>query len=149
MHFLHEITLVALLLSCVYSKSVKFKNCPGSGSMVTNVDVEPCPSEPCQIKRGSLVALKVTFKELSNATDVKSKVYGYIDQKKIQFPLDNPDACTNCGLKCPLTGDTSYVFNSTLPVKSIYPAIELVAEWQLVDNNSKEQFCFQVPLKIV
>ncbi|XP_033104975.1 NPC intracellular cholesterol transporter 2-like [Anneissia japonica] len=151
MHILHKVALVALLVvSCVHSKSVTFKNCPDSKvSDVTEVDVEPCSSDPCQIKRGVSVAIKVTFKEVSNATDVQSKVYGYIAGVKVPFPLDNPDACTNCGLKCPLTGGTSYTFNSSLPVKTIYPAIKLVAQWELVDSKENEQFCFQVPLQLI
>ncbi|XP_071962219.1 NPC intracellular cholesterol transporter 2-like [Antedon mediterranea] len=150
MHFLYQITFTILLfISFTFSTKVAFKNCPDTKSDVTAVDVVPCPADPCQIKRGSSVALKVTFKELLNATAVQSKVYGYIDGVKVPFPLNNPDACKDSGLKCPLAAAQTYTFNSSLPVKSIYPKIKLVAEWQLVDGNGVQEFCFQVPLQIV
>lgn len=48
---------------------------------------------------------------------------GIILDTEMPFPLQNPDACTNSGLSCPLRKDTTHKYVQTLPVKIYYPPV--------------------------
>lgn len=51
-------------------------------------------------------------------------VHGVMAGVPIPFPLENPDACHNTGLTCPLpVGDHTYQY--ALFVKPVYPKVSL------------------------
>lgn len=52
----------------------------------------------------------------------------------INFSLDNPKACKDSGLSCPLMPNTTYTYVQTLPVKIYYPPVS--------HHNTKILFLF-------
>lgn len=46
---------------------------------------------------------------------------------EILFPLDEPNACLNSGLNCPLEKNQTYKYTKTLPVRIYYPPVILVS----------------------
>lgn len=44
------------------------------------------------------------------------------------FPLPNPDGCYKSGLVCPLAEESTYTYEFSLPVLSIYPSVSIFSE---------------------
>ncbi|XP_070579236.1 NPC intracellular cholesterol transporter 2 homolog a-like [Ptychodera flava] len=115
---------------------------------IKSVDVDPCPQEPCVLKKGTNVTVHIDFTAGENITAVKASVHGIIAEVPIPFPLKNPDGCKDSGLKCPLEAGKEFVYFSTIQVLQSYPAIKLVIKWELVDQNGKDIACLEVPAQI-
>ncbi|ESO86478.1 hypothetical protein LOTGIDRAFT_100112, partial [Lottia gigantea] len=82
------------------------------------------------------------------STILKTEVYGILGGVPISFPMPNPDACSDCGVTCPVNSDTSYSYNSTLPVLKQYPTLQVVVKWQLVGENKDIVACVLFPISI-
>lgn len=41
----------------------------------------------------------------------------------LPFPVDQPDACHDQGIICPMTAGKTYTFKTVLPIKSLYPDV--------------------------
>lgn len=54
---------------------------------------------------------------------MKAQVFGQIAGVDVPFPLDDPNACVNSGLQCPLVANENYTYTAALPVKRIYPSV--------------------------
>lgn len=54
--------------------------------------------------------------EISNVTTL---VHG----NGIAFPIENPDACINSGITCPLKQNQTYEYIQNLPIKIYYPPV--------------------------
>ncbi|KAK3580382.1 hypothetical protein CHS0354_001500, partial [Potamilus streckersoni] len=56
--------LICLLLSCFYlcaADPIKFKDCGSTGTL-DDVDISPCPIQPCSFKHGENATVKIVFK---------------------------------------------------------------------------------------
>ncbi|CAH3041163.1 unnamed protein product [Porites evermanni] len=97
-------------------------------SKVEEVDITPCPAQPCQLKRGTNVTAEVKFitstETISKATTV---IYGIIGGVKIPFAGVSKDACQDQGLTCPLKPETENTFKTALPVKPLYPPVSALS----------------------
>ena len=56
-------------------------------------------------------------------SEVKVEVLGLL----IPVDLENPDACINKGLDCPLKADTHYTFNTVFQLDPSYPVYSEVS----------------------
>lgn len=61
--------------------------------------------------------------EEADIKNVTTVVHGVILGVEMPFPLQNPDACLNSGITCPLENDTNYEYVQTLPVLKSYPKV--------------------------
>ena len=52
-------------------------------------------------------------------------VHGKIGPIAIPFILDNNDACSHCGLSCPLEANKMVTYNKSFPILSIYPNVSI------------------------
>ncbi|KXJ29862.1 NPC intracellular cholesterol transporter 2 [Exaiptasia diaphana] len=130
---------------------VKFTDCSagkGQGEL-QQLEITPCPSQPCELKKGTEVSVKATFIPHENVTDAESSVHGKVMGFWVPFPLPNAHACKDSGVKCPLVAGSKYEYSSTLDIKSAYPAISVVVKWQLQDGKGQDLYCFEVSAKIV
>lgn len=57
--------------------------------------------------------------------DIVYNVTADVHGNEIAFPLDEPDACFNSGLDCPLKGNQTYKYTKTVPVRIYYPPVML------------------------
>ena len=142
--------LVALYGVVTKATPVDFGNCTGVTQHISaiTVDVTPCPEQPCEFKKGTNVTCTISFTPTELVSNGTLKVYGILGDVKIPFPLPNPNACSNHGLTCPLKSGAPVELTITLPVKSEYPSVTVVAEFELVDQDSNDVFCFEIPVKI-
>ncbi|XP_012673167.1 NPC intracellular cholesterol transporter 2 [Clupea harengus] len=140
--------LLMLLLALTYGEHVKFLDCGSSVGKVALVDIHPCPKQPCQLQKGHSYAVNVTFTSGVASQTSKAVVHGVIAGVPIPFPIPVEDGC-KCGISCPIQKQTSYNYVNQLPVKTEYPKIKLVVEWELRDDSGKDLFCIKFPVQIV
>ena len=129
---------------------VHFENCTNDPLHISaiTVDVTPCSKEPCVFKKGTNVTCTISFTPTELVSNGTLKVYGILGGVPIPFPLPNPNACSDHGLTCPLKSEVPVELTITLPVKSEYPSVTVVAEFELEDQDSNNVFCFKIPVKI-
>ncbi|XP_031558579.1 NPC intracellular cholesterol transporter 2-like [Actinia tenebrosa] len=149
-----KVFLIACILYVLYlanAEVVKFDDCTGGEGKgeITQLEVIPCPKQPCELKKGTKVQVKVTFVPHEDLTSAVSVVHGEIGGFPVPFPLPNPDCCKDSGLKCPLKAGQKYVYSSALEIKSAYPAIKVAVKWEMQDPKKQDVFCFEIATKIV
>ncbi|TTC14937.1 Epididymal secretory protein E1 [Bagarius yarrelli] len=137
-----------LLLGFSQAEQVKFIDCGSSVGHVIEVDINPCPSQPCQLHKGQSYAVNVTFSSGTDSQTSKAVVHGVIAGVPVPFAIPNDDGCKS-GIQCPIHKQKSYSYVTQLPVKAEYPPIRLVVEWELRDESSKDLFCIKFPVQIV
>jgi Niemann-Pick C2 protein len=130
---------------------ISWKSCDESGrGKVTAIRVAGCENVPvCSMKRGYNASISIDFVINEDTTSAKSVVHGIVAGIPVSFPLPNPDACKDSGVKCPLKKGTTYTYSTIIPIKKEYPCIKLVVKWELQDQNSKDIFCIEMPVAIV
>uniref|UniRef100_A0A8D1TNA3 Latent-transforming growth factor beta-binding protein 2 n=1 Tax=Sus scrofa TaxID=9823 RepID=A0A8D1TNA3_PIG len=122
--------------------------CVGSGvGVIKEVNVNPCPTQPCQLHKGQSYSVNVTFTSNTQSKGSKAVVHGIVMGVPIPFPIPDPDGCKS-GINCPIQKDQTYSYLNKLPVKAEYPSIKLVVEWKLQDDNDQCLFCWQIPVQI-
>nr|XP_046268897.1 NPC intracellular cholesterol transporter 2-like [Scatophagus argus] len=136
------------LMGFTCAEMVKFLDCGSTTGKVASVDISPCPSQPCQLHKGQAYSVNVTFNSGVESQTSKALVHGIIAGVAIPFPIPIEDGCQS-GIHCPIQKQQSYHYVNSLPVKSGYPSIKLVVEWELKDDNSKDLFCIRFPVQIV
>lgn len=136
------------LMAFTCADPVKFLDCGSSVGKVSVVDITPCPHQPCQLRKGQSYSVNVTFSSTVESQTSKAVVHGVIAGVPIPFPIPVQDGCKS-GIECPIQKQKSYHYVNQLPVKTEYPAIKLVVEWELRDDASKDLFCIKFPVQIV
>jgi len=61
-----------------------------------------------------------------DATGLKMLVYGHIAGVDVPFPLDNPDACKDSNITCPIHKNQAYSYRNVIFVKTSYPSVRTV-----------------------
>lgn len=145
---LGHLSVLLLFIPIVFSEPLVYKDCGCERGKLINVDVSPCPKQPCPLVRGSTYTINVTFTSEEDAPSCSAAVYGYIGQLPVPFPLPEPDGCKS-GLSCPLKSGTTYTYISKMEIKPQYPKIKLVVLWKLHDADSKNLFCWEIPVQII
>lgn len=139
------------LVSCwALSHGQKYTDCGSVMGKVKNITISPpCgPGPKCILPSGKNVSLSIAFMSYEVAKQVKAVVHGIVADVPIFFPLPQPDACKNSGLKCPLQKGASYTYSSVLDIKKTYPKISLTVQWELKDESGKDLVCIHIPAEI-
>lgn len=146
----HAASIIVLfsLIALTCAEPVKFVDCGSDVGKVVIVDIQPCPKQPCELHKGQAYAVNVTFNSAVESQTSKAIVHGVIAGVPIPFPIPIEDGCKS-GIECPIQKAQSYHYVTQLPVKSEYPSIKLVVEWELRDDTGKDLFCIKFPVQIV
>ncbi|KAG1972236.1 NPC intracellular cholesterol transporter 2-like [Pimephales promelas] len=146
----YSMILVVMLsfLAYTHSEPVKFVDCGSVDGKVVGVDIQPCSQQPCQLHKGQSYAVNVTFSSTVASQTSKAIVHGVIAGVPVPFPIPIDDGCKS-GIQCPIDPQKMYSYVNQLPVKSEYPTIRLVVEWELRDDSNKDLFCVKFPVQIV
>ncbi|XP_034472410.1 NPC intracellular cholesterol transporter 2 homolog a [Drosophila innubila] len=141
---------VSLLLTLQLCKALEFHDCGSKTGKFTQVTIEGCDTTKaeCVLKRNTNVSISIDIALAEVASAVKTVVHGKILGIEMPFPLSNPDACVNSGLKCPLEKNETYRYTATLPVLKSYPKVSVLVKWELQDQNSVDIVCVEIPAKI-
>ncbi|XP_062326062.1 NPC intracellular cholesterol transporter 2-like [Osmerus eperlanus] len=140
--------LLFSLVALTGAVPVKYLDCGSAVGKVSMVDINPCPTQPCQLRKGQSYAVNVTFSSEVQSDTSKAVVHGVIAGVPIPFPIPIEDGCKS-GISCPIQKQKSYTYVNQLPVKTEYPSLKLVVEWELRDDTGKDLFCIKFPVQIV
>ncbi|XP_038630182.1 NPC intracellular cholesterol transporter 2-like [Scyliorhinus canicula] len=138
--------LLALGALCE-AEPVKFRDCGSTVGKILQVDVTPCPTLPCVLRKGKSYAVNVTFTSKTSSQTSVAAVHGILSGIPIPFSIPNSDGCKS-GIRCPIRNNQNYHYINYLPVKNEYPSIKVVVEWELKDENNKDIFCWRLPVQI-
>uniref|UniRef100_A0AAQ5X293 NPC intracellular cholesterol transporter 2 n=1 Tax=Amphiprion ocellaris TaxID=80972 RepID=A0AAQ5X293_AMPOC len=130
------------LMGFTWAVPVKFLDCGSTSGKVSIVDINPCPSQPCQLHKGQSSSVNVTFNSGVESHTATAVVHGIIAGVPVPFAIPNADGCKS-GIQCPIQKQQIYHYETELPVKSEYPSIKLVVEWELRDDNKNDLFCIR------
>lgn len=130
------------------AETVKYVDCGSVSGKVETVEINPCPTQPCQLHRGDSYSVNVTFGSDVASQTSTAVVHGVIAGVPVPYNIPVVDGCKS-GIQCPIETGKAYHYVATLPVKDSYPTIKLVVEWELRDDNSKDLFCIKFPVEIV
>lgn len=142
------IIVLFCLMGFTCAEPVKFLDCGSTTGKVVTVDIAPCPNQPCELHKGVSYGVNVTFNSDVLSQTSTALVHGIVAGVPIPFPIPIEDGCKS-GIVCPIQQQHKYNYVNLLPVKTQYPSIKLVVEWELRDDNHKDLFCIRFPVKIV
>uniref|UniRef100_F6UIA4 NPC intracellular cholesterol transporter 2 n=1 Tax=Callithrix jacchus TaxID=9483 RepID=F6UIA4_CALJA len=148
MSFLAATFLLLVFSAAAQAEPVHFLDCGSVDGVIKEVNVSPCPTLPCQLSKGQSYSVNVTFTSNTQSKSSKAVVHGILMGVVVPFPIPEPDGCKS-GINCPIQKDKTYSYLNKLPVKSEYPSIKLVVEWQLQDDANQSLFCWRIPVQIV
>jgi len=114
-------------------------------------DVSPCDKEPCVFHKGTNVTFTLSFvpaEMVKDSANTKIELIAKVGPFKQRFPLPNPMACKEHGLKCPLKPGVPVTLTSTAFVKPSLPAISFVGQFDMRDQDKKMVFCVQAKTRI-
>ena len=113
-----------------------------------SVDITPCPEQPCGFHKGTIANCTIVFTPTENVQSGKLQTFGVIEGVKVPFPLPNPNACEGHGLVCPLKEGVPATLKLSLAIKPEYPALKLIAQFDMKDQDNKYVFCFKLVVQI-
>ncbi|XP_048734439.1 NPC intracellular cholesterol transporter 2-like [Ostrea edulis] len=135
--------ILAAVLCSATADVITFKDCGSVTGTVNQVEFTPCPSEPCQVKKGDNATLKVELTPKVDSTKYTSVLHGIIGGVPVPFPLQN-------GLVSgPISINTKITYSNFLMVLPSYPKVSLLAKLEIRDDNDKDLVCFVWPIQIV
>ncbi|XP_028920343.1 NPC intracellular cholesterol transporter 2 [Ornithorhynchus anatinus] len=141
------VLLVLALAAAALAEPLRYKDCGSTVGTVMEVNVSPCPTQPCQLHRGESYSVNVTFTSDTQSQNSTALVHGLVLGVLVPFPIPEPDGCKS-GIACPIEKSKTYSYLNKLPVKSEYPSIKLVVQWELADDKKNRLFCWQIPVQI-
>ncbi|KAM4540259.1 NPC intracellular cholesterol transporter 2-like [Fundulus diaphanus] len=148
MEFQTGLIVLFCLMGLTCAQPVKYIDCGSTSGKVIGVDISRCPSEPCQLHKGESYSVNVTFISDVNSEESTAVVHGVVGGIPLPFSIPVTDGCKS-GIQCPIVKGQTYTYQASLPVKSLYPSINCVAEWELRDDDNEDLFCIKFPVQIV
>jgi len=144
-------SIFGIAFACLVAASyaATFTDCGSKTGKFTKIEIAGCKEETkyCILKRGSNATISVEFVSNLVTSSVKALVWGRIADLDVPFPLPNPDGCTS-GVKCPIQPNTPNTYVATLPVLKIYPKLQLIVKWELIDAEKNVVVCALIPAQI-
>ncbi|XP_022090589.1 epididymal secretory protein E1-like [Acanthaster planci] len=118
--------------------------------IINKVTVSGCPTPPCTVIKGNNVSFAIDFTMKSDqmAKTANTSVHGLIDGVLLPYKTAYTDACDKANIKCPLMPSSKNLYEAKLYVKKDYPSLELYVQWELLDQDKKDIFCFKLPVII-
>lgn len=144
------IFVYSFVLLCTDAYTVK--DCGSNLGKFVDVTISTCKAtDPfCKIYRGKNATLNIDFIAQKSDSAVKAIAHGEYSGMEIAWPLNQPDACKNSGLVCPLQPGKTYRYSITFPISKAFPPVHVGVKWELQDENlSDDIICIEFPVKIV
>nr|QWT69287.1 Niemann-Pick type C2-2 protein [Neoseiulus barkeri] len=131
-----------------------YKACESKGNIV-ELAVRDCSDDVsrCVLERGKDAHIDLTFVVQKQVEKVKVKVFGVMGvldhQMSVPYPISNPNACKDSNLTCPINEGQNVTYSQSFAVLLIYPRIELIVKWTLVDPSTDDVLvCAEIPVRI-
>ncbi|OON16521.1 hypothetical protein X801_07666, partial [Opisthorchis viverrini] len=91
------------------------------GARVTAVEITPCESEPCILRRGVDYVARITFTASTNVNVQGFRSQGTVGFRPMIVPLPPNGLCTFVSPQCPIEAGGSYTYSYTGSVPLDYP----------------------------
>ncbi|XP_017474929.1 PREDICTED: protein NPC2 homolog [Rhagoletis zephyria] len=142
--------LIALCISSSVVYGLQFTDCGSKTGSFNKVVISDCDTtkNECVLKRNTTASITINFALNEEASKITTVVHGKVLGVEMPFHLQNPDACVDSGLKCPLEKGETYEYKAILPVLKAYPKVHVLVKWELQDQNNEDIICVQIPAKI-
>uniref|UniRef100_A0A0C9SDR1 Putative secreted protein n=1 Tax=Amblyomma americanum TaxID=6943 RepID=A0A0C9SDR1_AMBAM len=128
------------------ARQISFKSCGGT---VKSVQMQPCSSEPCAIKRGDTARIDMAFTSNQNSPTLVMVISALLeDDLELPLPMTDSDGCKGRGIQCPLQEGTAYTFNYKLKIQPFYPKMNTTAKLNLTGARGTVA-CVQFPVRLV
>lgn len=149
---INRVCVMLIVLACLTSEilAIRWKDCGSSLAKPTNVIVSGCEQQDtCSLQKGANSTFGVDFVPTGDDDNLKMLVYGHIAGIDVPFPINNPDACKDSNVTCPVVHGQSYSYRNVIFVKTEYPSLSLYVKLKLVDAKGSVLVCVVVPVKLV
>ncbi|XP_036448606.1 NPC intracellular cholesterol transporter 2-like [Colossoma macropomum] len=141
-------TLLLPLLVFTQAEQVAFTDCGSVSGKVVEVDIQPCPNQPCQLHKGQSYSVNVTFSSVVESQTSKAVVHGVIFDIPVPLSIPTDDGCKSA-IQCPIQKQKVYSYVSELLVKTEYPSIKVAVLWELKDESWNNLFCIELLVRIL
>merc|ERR1712029_161651 len=127
--------IVVVAVAGVVGDIVKYKDCGSTQGTIKQVDITPCPAEPCLFYHGKTINVTVDFTANAAISKATTKVYGFILGVKTPFPVPS-DACQN--MACPTASGAAASYKNQVYVQPAYPKVSVVVQWEVHDRRQDD-----------
>ncbi|VDD85644.1 unnamed protein product [Enterobius vermicularis] len=105
---------------------------------ILNVEAAGCPGnfKYCPFKRGSEPRLRITFKPNRKVSALETTIQAKIGISYVPFYMENPNACKNSNLTCPLIKGQTYYYSQSVKIQDYVPKVNVQVNW-MVNEKSK------------
>ncbi|XP_045128171.1 NPC intracellular cholesterol transporter 2-like [Portunus trituberculatus] len=144
------IQAVVVVIAAVWlgaAQATVYQDC-GSTADIHEFSLSYCEVPPCIVHRPSNYDVNITFTPTSAASELETIIIATISG--VDFPWPGPEGCSQLENDvCPLQIGHKYKYSAFMPVLVEYPAISVVVQWKLKDENDVIHFCAMFPITIV
>ncbi|XP_020908071.1 NPC intracellular cholesterol transporter 2 [Exaiptasia diaphana] len=97
-----SLALIITVVTSIQAMKLNFTDCGSYLGEIHSLEVNPCTSDPCVLKRGDNMTSVISFTPHEQVSAAKIDINAIIAGSPIHVHIPNPNACDGHGLKCPL-----------------------------------------------
>lgn len=107
-----------------------------------------CTSDPCRVPLGGQVDIEVDFVPQLDAKNVTISVFASVFGWEVALPLDDPNACTEDRLKCPVHPGKLHTLRYSLKVKETYYPVSGDVGFRLSTETGEQLACATISAEL-
>uniref|UniRef100_A0A182UZM7 MD-2-related lipid-recognition domain-containing protein n=1 Tax=Anopheles merus TaxID=30066 RepID=A0A182UZM7_ANOME len=152
MMYRYAVLLVALVASGSLTEALQTRACTNQRPQPASVEITGCTQMPCELIRGSDVAMRLEWEAPFAAQTLQHRVVATAlgITAPYELPPDRANACNWLeGSACPISQGEDIISTLSMPVLPIYPLVSLVIEVSILDEQARTQTCFAIDARVV
>ncbi|GAA54175.1 Niemann-Pick C2 protein [Clonorchis sinensis] len=136
-----------VLILCVLESisALPYTNCGSNDVELLNLDVSPCDSDRCILKRGTSFTISIKFKAL---TDVDAGGHRVEGGERILVLLPENGLCIHMTPSCPIKMGAEYVYSYSGTVPDNAEIGPVIVRWVLLYTDGSTFLCAEFPVEI-
>ncbi|KAM4662600.1 NPC intracellular cholesterol transporter 2 isoform 2-T2 [Discoglossus pictus] len=87
------LSLAVSVLPAILAEPLVYKDCGCQTGKLINVDISPCPDQPCHLVKGGTYTINVTFTSEEDADSSLAQLYGVTTVIHVMFHIPEGDGC--------------------------------------------------------
>ncbi|KFB38300.1 AGAP002849-PA-like protein [Anopheles sinensis] len=146
------VLIVAVLACGSLTEALTTNPCTNGAPQPSRVMITGCTEMPCDLIRGSDVAMELDFVAPSAAQTLRYTVVATAlgITAPYELPEDRANACNwLSGTSCPISQGEDITSTLSMPVLPIYPLVSLVIQVGVVDQDNNSLTCFAINARVV